>query len=344
MLSKPFPIPEDTLAPPTIPRSSLGIAHDDMTAASDTTSMYSSQAARGGPKYILHPQMTDPGLNASIVETVAAEFSGTSITRSVVSGELALAYNPIEGSPSQSERVRLDNFDVLEKIASNPSFVTENPSTDAERKGEYTVSLPSISRPLPMVAFKYQVHLNPSNMSSYCPVFFRPMWKLRDKEASVIINYAINPAFISLSNSRSLVLHNLVLRVKLDSKRQDDAESANATSASMYPDTGAYFRRKHSCAMWKIPSFEISTEGQNRFLARFNTDLPGPRPGKTEVKFDITADDGKRLGVKSIPGTVKPEKDPFADGDDKNESSDPGWKDVPTRRNLRMATYLANDN
>lgn len=41
-----------------------------------------------------HPEMTEAGLNASVVETVSAWFSSGQVTKAVVIGELALATMP----------------------------------------------------------------------------------------------------------------------------------------------------------------------------------------------------------------------------------------------------------
>ncbi|KAL8764662.1 MAG: hypothetical protein Q9194_006905, partial [Teloschistes cf. exilis] len=90
--------------------------------------------------------MTEPGLNASVVETVSAWFSAGQVTRAVVIGELALAHNDnssINDNPTapNTETIRLENFPVLEKVAPNPTFITPIPS----RSGEYTLNLAHIS-------------------------------------------------------------------------------------------------------------------------------------------------------------------------------------------------------
>ncbi|PGH09376.1 hypothetical protein AJ79_05688 [Helicocarpus griseus UAMH5409] len=372
------PIPGLTTAPmPVSPSyasknvtSSSG-SHDDH-ALSDTTSIHSSQTLHSLAGPISHPEMPEPGLNASIVETVNAWFSEGAVTRSFVVGELALAYNSAtKPSSSGTELIRLNNFQILEKVAANPAFVTElghslkgkekeKVISDEEKKGEYLVALSNIARSSPTVAFKYQIHLDPSNLSAYCPVIFNPVWNLEEFQASVIINYSINPTFVSATPSTPITLKNLVLTVNLDLSPQEDEttkqprEVARATGAAMYPNTGASFRRKVSAVTWKIPELEVKPHGEQRFLARFTTTVSGPRKGKVEAKFDVSnANSGERLGISAQSSAGAQEKkadDPFADeslgasnGTVSPEASPAPktWEEVSTRRRLAAARYTS---
>lgn len=348
-------------------------SHDDHTL-SDTTSINSSQTLHSLSGPVSHPDMPEPGLNASIVETVSAWFSDGVVTRSFVVGELALTYNSTVNAPSDPTLVRLNNFHILEKVAANPVLATEAGNSlkgkekekelgDEERKGEYLISLPTIARPTPTVAFKYQVHLDPSNLSAYSPVIFNPVWNLEEFQASVIITYSINPNFVSAMPSTRITLQNLVLTVNLDLSPQEDEttkqprEVARATGAVMYPNTGATFRRKISAVTWKLPELEIGGEGDQRFLARFSTTVSGPRKGKVDAKFDVmNANSGERLGI-SVQNSTSEQKekkadDPFADESlvTSNGATSPEhlptsktWEEVSTRRKLAAGRYTSVD-
>ncbi|PGH03739.1 hypothetical protein GX51_03883 [Blastomyces parvus] len=346
-------------------------SHDDH-ALSDTTSIHSSQTLHSLSGPVSHPDMPEPGLNASIVETVNAWFSDGAVTRSFVVGELALAYNSTTSPSSDPELIRLNNFHILEKVAANPVLATEagqsvkgkekeKGSGDDERKGEYLISLPSIARPTPTVAFKYQIHLNPSNLSAYCPVIFNPVWNLEEFQASVIITYSINPNFISTEPSAPITLKNLVLTVNLDLSAQEDEttkqprEAARATGAAMYPNTGATFRRKTSAVTWKMPELEVTTAVDQRFLARFTTTVSGPRKGRVDAKFDVlNGNSGERLGISVQTSGHEQDKkadDPFADeslgkGNGTTGSPEPSpasktWEEVSTRRKLTAGRYIS---
>lgn len=321
-------------------------ATDDHTV-SDTTSIRSSHTLQGAPTPILHQDLHGPGLNASVVETVNAWFSEGAVTKSFVVGELALAYNPVPGASLDSMRVRLNNFHVLEKVAANPHFVTEQKGTELteDKRGEYNVTLPSITRASPMVAFKYQVHIGPLNSSAYCPVIFKPVWNIEEFQASVIVFYSMNPSFTS--SMGSIIVKNLVLTVNLDTSPEENREVAHATNAVMAPNQGAAFRRKQSAVVWKIPELEIKAGGDGKFLVRFSTSSSWPRQGKVEAKFEArTADVGSRLGISAASENAEKASDPFADDDSPTRSSESQssvtWNEVPTAHKLVTGKYVSS--
>lgn len=333
--------------------TSPSTATDEHTI-SDNTSIRSGHTLNNAPGALVHPELHEPGLNASIIETVNAWFSEGAVTKSFVVGELALAHSPVPDSPSGSARVRLDNFQVLEKVAANPNFVSETPTEKGkehadEKRGEYTILLSSISRPAPTVAFKYQVHIDQSNTSAYCPVIFKPAWNLEESQASAIIFYSLNPEFTSTTPVESVILKNLILTVNLDTSPGDETtesrEVAHATSAVMYPNSGATFRRKHSAVIWKLPELEVKAGEDGKFLVRFSASSSWPKKGKVEAKFDLQmAQAGIRLGISTASMESQKGTDPFADEDSRAETPETQttWKGVPTARKLVAAKYLSS--
>ncbi|KAJ5975662.1 hypothetical protein N7481_009369 [Penicillium waksmanii] len=317
-------------------------------AMSDTTSIRSGHTIQGAAPTI-HPELHEPGLNASIIETVSAWFSEGSVTKSMVVGELALAHNPIPGTAANALKIRLENFPVLEKVAANPHFV--HGDTADEKRGEYDIQLGSITRPIPTVAFKYQLHLDPNNPSAYCPVIFKPAWNLQELQASAIIFYSLNPAFISLS-AEPIVLKNVVLTVGLDTSTEDEVTKqpresvAHASSAVMHPNSGASFRRKTSTVTWRIPELEVKPPGsgeEGRFLVRFSTSTPGPRKGNVEAKFELrTNETGARLGISQpVSDASAKEADPFSDAAPQSPALSASWQELPTVRQLVGGKYVA---
>ncbi|KAJ5658712.1 uncharacterized protein N7484_002361 [Penicillium longicatenatum] len=329
---------------------SLSTATDDH-AVSDTTSVRSGHTTHG-QTFSMHPELYEPGLNASIIETVNAWFSEGKVTKSSVMGELALAHNVAPGFAADSLRIRLDNFPVLEKVAANPHFVQEtSKDTSDEKRGEYDLQLGSISRPMPTVAFKYQLHLDPSNSSSYCPVIFKPAWNLQGSQASAIIFYSMNPAFVS-QPVESITLKNVILTVGLDVAAEDEITKqpresvAHATSAVMHPNSGATFRRKNSTVTWRIPELEVKAPGSGddgKFLVRFTTSTPGPRKGNVEAKFELhTTESASRLGVsRAVSESTQQDNDPFADSG-KQSPAPVNWQEVPTSRKLVGGKYVSS--
>ncbi|CAP92332.1 Pc13g12630 [Penicillium rubens Wisconsin 54-1255] len=336
----------------TSPSIAPSTATDDHTV-SDTTSVRSGHATHAAGAAV-HPDLYESGLNASIIETVNAWFSEGNVTKSFVVGELALANNPTTGTAADQTRIRLDNFQVLEKVAANPHFVQEI-AKDAgdDKRGEYDIQLGSISRPMPTVAFKYQLHIDPTSPSAYCPVIFKPVWNLEETQASAIIYYTLNPSFAS-HTGESITLKNLVLTINLDTATHDQTTKqpresvAHAISAAMYPNTGATFRRKTSTVTWRIPELEVkapTTPGaDSKLLVRFVTSTPGPRKGTVEAKFELRgAESASQLGISRAASDVEQkEADPFADEGRESPLSAASWLGVPTTRKLIGGKYVSS--
>ena len=307
-------------------------------ATSDTTSIHSSHTlANMGP---VHPELHESGLNASIVETVSTWFEEGAVTKSFVVGELALAFNPTDSRGGSSELIRLENFHELEKVAANPSFITATGSEKGKEKagpedkaGEYTISPASISRATPTVGFKYQVHLDDENLSAHSPILFTPAWQIQENQASIIIVYALNPAFRSTSSARVLLLKNVTVSVALD------PAAARATNAMMAPTAGGSFKRKQNLVTWKFPELAIDSE-QKKFLVRFIT-AGSAKAGHVEAKWELPGDGGSGLGVSVIKSDAK-EADPFADEEGSTASPTKSWETVPCVRKLASGRYVAN--
>ncbi len=275
-----------------------------------------------------HPEMTQPGLNASVVETVSACFSLGQVTKATMIGELAIVYNALESSPAAlSENIRLENFPVLEKVAPNPSFVTQIPS----KSGEYVVNLSQVSRTA--VAFKYQVHLENSNLAAHAPVIITPSWKIEAKQTSVIVSYAFNPAFVS-PTGRSVKLKNVAVVINLE----------NTKTLSCLSKPVGNFSKEKSLIYWKLGDITLDgyAEAPQKLLARFSTESEG-KPGSVEARWEISGEAaaglGSGLGL-SQSGTLKEEKSPDPFADESTAGSPIGaWKEVKVQRKIVSGSY-----
>lgn len=314
---------------------------------SDTTSLHSGQSLG---TLVHHPEMHEQGLNSSIVETVSTWFSGGTVSESFVVGEIALVYNASEVT-ADAETIRVENFHVLEKIAPNPSFVSAAGSEKGKEKapsedgaGQYSVALSPIMRPTPVVAFKYQLHVDPANMSAYTPVLFTPAWQIQDGQASVIVMYTLNPAFVlsaadMVPTNTSITLKNVSVSIALD----PSADAGKATGAMMAPQNGAAFKRKQGLVLWRLPELVVSS-GQQKLLARFVTAGPQARPGHVEAKWELPGVTASRLGISSLRGVerLNDATDPFADDGTAAASLARKWSEVPTVRRLISGRYSAS--
>jgi hypothetical protein len=277
---------------------------------------------------IKHPEMNQPGLNASIVETVSADFYQGQISRSTVMGELALAHNPSDvGSAPSHATIRLENFPVLEKVAPNPAFIHQFPS----RSGEYSVDLSNISRTA--IAFKYKVHLDTSQVAAHAPISLLPTWKIEPTQASVILHYSFNSAFASPLH-RSVTLHNVVVLINI--------EKSKAFTCLSKP--GGTFSKEKSMIYWRLGDITLDAyaDAPQKLLARFSTEAEA-QPGTVEVRWEISGEHsvglGSGLGLSILSGSVGAGgPDPFAD---EGLTSD-AWRAVAVARKLVSGKYVAN--
>lgn len=280
------------------------------------------------PVGMKHPEMTQQGLNASIVETVSASFTEEKVTRAFVIGELALAHNSSEStSPSGSESIRLENFPVLEKVAPNPTFITQAPS----RSGEYTVNLSQLPRTT--VAFKYQVHLDETSLASHAPVKPTSSWKVEPTQTSVMILYGFNSSFASPSG-RSVTLKNFTVLINIEGTK---------TSSCMSKPVGTFSRDK-AMMVWKLGEVVLDAyaAAPQKLLARFSTESEA-RPGAVEMHWEISGEHAAGLGSGlSISRLSKDEggSDPFAD-EGTTSPSTAKWMEVRLTRRIVSGKYIA---
>ena len=319
---------------PSVPPFNLGGVPPlplDAQRGSDAQSIRSAHSMNSmAPTAVAHPQMRQPGLNASIAETVSATFEKSEVVKAVVIGELALQHNPSETtSSSGSENIRLENFPVLEKVAPNPTFISQIPS----RSGEYSVNVSQVSRP--SVAFKYQVHLEDTSLAAHAPVSITPAWKVEPTQASVILTYAFNPAFSSPAK-RSVSLKNVVVLIGV--------ENVKAVSCQSKPQ--GIFSKERSLIYWKLGDMTVDAyaEAPQKLLARFSTEGEA-KPGSVEMRWEISGDAaaglGSGLGLSQMGSKEEGGSDPFAD--ESTLSSSAGtWKEVPVHRRLISGKYIAN--
>ncbi|KAI9809457.1 MAG: hypothetical protein M1827_006837 [Pycnora praestabilis] len=302
---------------------------------SDTQSIRSSRSMGSlASATIKHPEMHQPGLNSSIVETVSAWFEHGRVTKAVVIGELALAYNPADLSASfGTESVRLDNFPVLEKVAPNPTFISQTP----EKSGEYSVHLSNVTRTT--VAFKYQVHLEETGLATHAPIVLTPAWKVEPNQASVILTYALNP-LLTASAKRSVTLQNVILIINL--------EGVKPLSCQSKP-VGTFLKDK-SAIYWRLGDLTLEIDSApQKLLARFTTETEA-KPGNVEARWEITGEDatglGSGLSISQLSTSSEAHAggsdgaDPFAD---EGAASSPSiaWKEVPIVRRLNSGKYIA---
>ncbi|KAF1357842.1 hypothetical protein EJ07DRAFT_126753, partial [Lizonia empirigonia] len=330
------------LIPPVQPASPVSklphralLSEEHAAPASDTQSIRSGRSlSSSASATVKHPDLHEPGLNASLVETVSAWFEQGNVTKAMVIGQVALAFNPIDISagPFATENIRLENFPVLEKVAPNPAFIEQIPDSP----GSYTVDLAKITKT--SVAFHYQLHIEDSSVAALAPIILTPMWKAEPKQVSVILNYSLNPQF-DLRGSPSVTIRNLVLVIRLE-------PGSRATSCQSKP--AGTFSRDKGLIYWRLGDVTLSIDQPAQSIrARFLTESEA-KPGNTEARWEISGEQslslGSGLGVSlSAPSDAKQdvEADPFADEDNILAAAPTmQWKPVPSVKRITSGTYL----
>ncbi|KAI9847629.1 MAG: hypothetical protein M1837_002203 [Sclerophora amabilis] len=311
-----------------------GILSPDENAGSDTQSIRSARSLSSlASTSVKHPDMHQPGLNASVVETVSAWFEHGQVTKAVTIGEMALAYNPVDlSAPPESESVRLENFAALEKVAPNPTFVTQVP----EKSGEYSINLNNIVRTA--VAFKYQVHVDETSMTGSAPIILNPSWKIEPAQTSIILTYSLNPA-LALSSGQSLILRNLVISINLHGNKVSTCQSKPPS----------VFLKDRSLVYWRLGDITLDANTlPTKLLARLSTETEA-KPGSIEARWEISGEQATGLGSglqlsqlrsdPSIANTSGP-ADPFAD-ETTPATPNLSWREVSTVRRLISGKYTA---
>ncbi len=334
-----------TILPPVLPpqpsspafKAPLRSLITEDHAASDTQSIRSGRSlSSSASTTVKHPDLHEPGLNASLVETVSAWFEQGTVTKAMVIGQVALAFNPVDISagPFGTESIRLDNFPVLEKVAPNPAFIEQLP----ENPGNYTVDLSKITKT--SVAFHYQLHIEDGNITALAPLVLSPAWKVEPTQTSAILHYSLNPKF-NLGGAQSITISNLVLVVRLE-------PGSKATSAQSKPP--GTFSREKSLIYWRLGDVTVSKDQPALSLrVRFITEGEA-KAGNAEARWEISGEQslnlGSGLGVSaSVPLSetkADVEADPFADADETAVPASPaiGWKPVASVKKISSGTYL----
>ncbi|OBT92505.1 hypothetical protein VE01_09489 [Pseudogymnoascus verrucosus] len=317
--------------------ANLAASASDLGSSAD--SIRSATSAGGG--HIKHPEMTRPGLNSSIIETVNLLSENGEIKTVTTIGEIALSYvHPVSVKEiPDTAAIRLFNFAGLEAIAPNKAFLNES-----SLAGEYSVQLSEIKRT--NCAFKYKVHTEPHNLYAQVPLLIKPMWKSQGDKLGVVVDYSLNEAY----SSEPLTLSNLTLIVSY--------EGAKAISAQTRP-SGTHVKEK-SLVFWRLGDVLLEPGVTNKVLGRLLGDQGGHvLPGVVEAKWEIAVPAetvvGSGIGVSWKTGVAEEiegkgkgpenaEPDPFADEDaakgaDSGEAN--GWTKIESVRKVTSGKYDA---
>jgi len=105
------PIPTAFTKPPTL----AALASEASIAGTSDTQSVRSGNSLGTLNHAKHPDRLGAGLNASVIETIAASFEDGALKTAKISGEIAFSYNPDEEPDSKPRKcdAKLTSFDII---------------------------------------------------------------------------------------------------------------------------------------------------------------------------------------------------------------------------------------
>ncbi|KAK9235692.1 Muniscin C-terminal mu homology domain-containing protein [Lipomyces kononenkoae] len=272
-----------------------------------------------------HPQESIvPGLSSSVVETVHVSLQNGAPIRTLIVGEIALAFASSTSPSPMPVPVRLTNTSGLDRVLPNKSLLVPS---ESGVEGEYTLDAGTLSS-APAIAFKY------SNTSfAYAPIIVDPIWKFEPRQTSVMVYYYLNPDFVV----DELTVSDLSIEVGI--------EGAVATACRSKPS--GVFDQEHGRL-----SIPIAGDGQEvrlrktdekvQVLVRFlNEGLARESSsGGVVVKFRYSppaAMEGVCVEVLDVAKKSAEPDDPFAD----EAGAEGEWSLVPVVRSVVAGRYFA---
>ncbi|KAI0387906.1 Muniscin C-terminal mu homology domain-containing protein [Hypomontagnella monticulosa] len=324
----------------TIPSRPAGVAtlasEASIAGTSDTQSIRSGNSL-SSIVHVKHPDMHEPGLNSSIMETVSATFENGEVRAVKVNGEIAFSYNPTDSSNLPGHLpIRINNFPALEVIGPNRIFVTNDTPTHPE---QFTLDLSHLHKT--SIGFSYRLHMESEATSAqHVPVLINPIWKPQGDKLGLLLQYNLNPAFKFANAGSSVQVHNLVLFATYEGK---------ASGAQTKP-SGTHLKDKH-LVYWRLGDVTLSPDADwQKIVCRIIGDQGvEPKPGAVEARWEVTpppgiVEGGNTVSVSRLEeGKGKEvelsEDDPFAD--DTPAPEEAKWVDVSAVRKLVSGKYEA---
>ncbi|KAH7146320.1 Muniscin C-terminal mu homology domain-containing protein [Dactylonectria macrodidyma] len=319
--------------PTSISKSSAvaALASEASIAATSDTQSVRSGNSLGSLVHPKHPDMTGPGLNSSIIETVSAVFEGGVVKSCSIAGEVAFVNNPSDsGEVKDYETIRINNFAALERIGPNRIFV-QNSSPD--QQDQFSLDVSHLTKT--STAFSYRLVAEDSeSLGQHAPLLLKLAWKPQGDKLGLLLQYHLNPA---CKIPAPVTLHNVVFVVTYDGR---------ANGAQTKP-SGTHLKDKH-LVYWRIGDITLTEVPQKIVCRMIGADGVAPNPGHVEARWEYIGSGDEVIGsgisiskLDEGKGKVKElsDDDPFADDTLTTSSQEPQWVDVPVVRKLIGGKY-----
>lgn len=300
----------DRAAPPIVTRQSSA-----SSVMSNNPFDSPSIAAAPGLSSSVMATSGEPGLRASMTETINVIMKSGTVSRLQITGEIHLALRAASSATSGPIHIRLNEFESLEKIAPNPAYLAQVP----DRPGEYFLNsevLASATARNPAssnkgtLLFKYQVHVQPGKEADLIPLTLEPAFSCKDGETRMILNYK------STSSSRLPLagLQNIALIAAFN-------PGPGITNVQTKPAGGVW-----SPAARKLTWNLSDVQEAGKLIARFTTE-PGEvmSPQGVQASWAVEGSLVSGLGLEVVAGEIE--------GD--------SWRFEEVKKGITTGKYLA---
>ncbi|KAI1352035.1 Muniscin C-terminal mu homology domain-containing protein [Xylaria sp. FL0043] len=332
--------PSSTVMPPIPTMFSRPTGLSTLTSEASVAGTSDTQSIRSGNSLssvlqAKHPEMHEPGLNSSLIETVSATFESGAVKSVKVNGEIALSFNPGDDlNPPSHLSVRINNFPLLDSIGPNRIFVSNSP----DHPDQFTLDTSHLRNT--HIGFSYKLHSDVDTPASeHVPILLHPTWKPQGDKLGLLLQYKLNPSFNFAANGSPIQLHNLVIFATYEGK---------ASGVQTKP-SGTHLKDKH-LVYWRLGDVTLSeTADWQKIVCRVVGEQGAePKPVNVEARWEFTppvdAEASQTISLSRLEeGKGKEveitDDDPFADA--ASSAAEVKWVDVPAVRKQLSGRYEA---
>ncbi|KAF4123080.1 F-BAR domain only protein [Geosmithia morbida] len=339
-----------TFPPPNLsprPTAVTALASENSVAGTSDTQSVRSGTSLGSLVHSRHPDMTAPGLNSSIIETVSVHYEGGELKTASISGEIAFVNNSSDSTKmtiTAHETIRINDFASLDRIGPNRIFVQ---NTSADQPDQFSLDVSHLTKMT--TAFSYRVFspsdADPSSLGQHAPLELLPAWKPQGDKLGLLIQYRLNPSSVYRA---PLTLHNVVLVATYEGR---------AAGAQTKP-TGTHLKDRH-LVYWRLGEVTLTPNTQKIVCRILGAEGIEPAPGHVEARWEYTVPAGEEGAAVGSPISISrlveakgkepasansnddedvdDDDDPFADADARSDLQ--SWVDVPLTKKLVSGKY-----
>ncbi|KAG2186239.1 hypothetical protein INT43_002677 [Umbelopsis isabellina] len=211
-----------------------------------------------------------PHLKADIAETVHVLTKAGEVVRSMITGEISLAYRG--HAMDKPVCFRITNTEHIDRLVPNHTYISE---VDGHF-GVFRINEDMFFKAggNSIVCLKYQLKMQDSNAAPVAPLIVKPIWKLEDNMSMLLIKY--NGSTEGLTTDKDIVLENMSFLVPVDGR---------VTSAQSMP--ACVWSMERQKLLWNLGDLTIAageTPEEKKLMAKFDTQSKGT-PQAIAIKF-----------------------------------------------------------